>query len=199
MNKNTRVGIDFDNTIICYDTVFNTVAVEKGLIPEGLDRGKGHVKDYLIKNGREKQWTQLQGYVYGTQLPCATIYDGVKRFVEFCRSRNYECVIISHKTQYPYAGEKYDLHQSAMDWIHKQKLGLDVFFEATKEDKVNRIRSLGCNFFIDDLPEFLALPGFSSQIIKILFDPLKKYDKSVGDYQYASSWDQILDVVKHAS
>jgi hypothetical protein len=30
-----RIGLDFDNTIICYDAVFASAAVERGLLPPG--------------------------------------------------------------------------------------------------------------------------------------------------------------------
>jgi len=35
-----RIGVDFDNTVICYDKVFHAAAVEKGLIPGGPPWGK---------------------------------------------------------------------------------------------------------------------------------------------------------------
>jgi hypothetical protein len=31
-----RIGLDFDNTIACYDGVFHAAALERGLIPEAL-------------------------------------------------------------------------------------------------------------------------------------------------------------------
>ena len=192
-----RIGIDFDNTIICYDTVFNKAGVEKGLIPEYLPPGKGYVKDYLRKIGKEDKWTWLQGYVYGTKLEDAKLYEGVKSFLKFCNKANIVSFIISHKTKYPYSGEKYDLHRAASDWIQKQNLDISTFFELTKKDKVKRINALNCSHFIDDLPEFLAESGFNEKIIKILFDPLGKYRASDFDYQYANSWDEISAMIKN--
>ena len=61
------IGIDFDNTIVCYDGVFYETAVERKMI--GCDsqcRSKEQVRDYLRGIGKEDQWTLLQGYVYGT-------------------------------------------------------------------------------------------------------------------------------------
>ncbi|MFA5906910.1 MAG: hypothetical protein WC836_23475 [Desulfobacula sp.] len=197
MSKNgvsMLVGIDFDNTIISYDTVFNRVGIERGMIPSSLARGKGHVRDFLRKQGKEKDWIWLQGYVYGTQLHNADIYEGVKEFLEFCRRAKIECVIVSHKTRYPYSGEKYDLHSSAYEWIKDQSLGIDVFFELTKEEKVKRIGQLNCSFFIDDLPEFLALEGFSEKLVKILFDPLSEHGHSDYGYLRAGSWKEIQEI-----
>lgn len=191
-----RIGIDFDNTIICYDRVFNHVGVEKGLIPEDIGLGKNRVRDYLRKAGREDDWTWLQGYVYGTRLSDATLYDGIESFVDYCGNGQIECVIISHKTRYPYSGDQYDLHQSAREFIDQQNLSLDVFFEPTKEEKVERIVALSCDWFIDDLPEFLQLPGFPEKICKILFDPLKNHGSLATDFKIAGSWEQILNMLK---
>jgi hypothetical protein len=46
-----------------------------------------------------------------------------------------------------------------------------VFFELTQQDKVARVAALGCEAFIDDLPEILAMPGFPDGMCRILFDP----------------------------
>ena len=37
------IGVDFDNTIVCYDKVFHVAAYEKGLIPADLPVSKGRV------------------------------------------------------------------------------------------------------------------------------------------------------------
>jgi len=47
-----RIGIDFDNTIACYDGVFHAAALERGLIPSELGRDKNSVRDYLNGAGR---------------------------------------------------------------------------------------------------------------------------------------------------
>ena len=43
------VGIDFDNTIVCYDSLFYNIALEKGLIPSNISKSKNSVRDYLRK------------------------------------------------------------------------------------------------------------------------------------------------------
>lgn len=191
-----KIGIDFDNTIICYDQVFNAVGIEKGLVPEGLHVGKGFVRDYLRKAGKEKEWVWLQGYVYGTRLSDATPYDGIHNFLKYCKSIEIECVIVSHKTIYPYSGDTYNLHNAAFEWIKEQHFGLETFFELTKENKVKRISELGCTVFIDDLPEFLTLPGFPVKLFKILFDPLKKYGETPSVNACATNWREILSIIK---
>ena len=46
-----------------------------------------------------------------------------------------------------------------------------VFFEVTKEEKLARAGALGCDCFIDDLPEILLSPHFPKDISPLLFDP----------------------------
>ena len=58
------IGVDFDNTIVCYDGVFHRAAVERGLIPPELPVSKGQVRDHLRRLGQEHAWTELQGEVY---------------------------------------------------------------------------------------------------------------------------------------
>jgi len=60
-----RIGIDFDNTIACYDGVFHAAALERGLIPADIGRDKNSVRDHLNGAGRNDDFTELQGYVYG--------------------------------------------------------------------------------------------------------------------------------------
>ena len=62
------LGIDFDNTIVRYDELFHGVAVERGLIPASLPVRKNDVRDFLRQQDRERDWTELQGYVYGPRM-----------------------------------------------------------------------------------------------------------------------------------
>ncbi len=191
-----RIGIDFDNTIICYDKVFNKVGMEKGLIPDDVKTGKGHVRDFLRQQDMEEEWIWLQGYVYGSRLLETEPYNGVKEFLSYCEKQKIDCFIVSHKTVYPYSGDKYNLHEAAYEWIREQKMEIETFFELTKEDKVRRISDLGCNIFIDDLPEFLSLLGFPPNLKKVLFDPLEKHVSLKNDFKNARTWKDILTLVK---
>ena len=164
-----RIGIDFDNTIVCYDDVFYRAARERGLIPENVPRTKGGVRDFLREAGREDDWTELQGYVYGARMDLAVAFPGVRDFMRAASAAGCEVRIVSHKTRHPYRGEKYDLHRAALDWPTDQgffddaALGLDrgkVYLELTKDAKLARIGKLGCTSFVDDLPELLGEPEF---------------------------------------
>src|SRR5262245_19310460 len=111
------VGLDFDNTIVCYDGLFHRLAFEQGLIPAEVPATKGHVRDYLRRIDREDDWTSLQGVGYGPRIVDAAPFSGVKDFLGRCKSAGIRCVIISHKTKHPYLGPPYDLHAAAHNFL----------------------------------------------------------------------------------
>ena len=179
-----RLGIDFDNTIVCYDALFHRVAREGGWIPANLPANKTDVRNHLRQTGREEVWTRLQGEVYGARMAETVAYPGVLEFLLACRRAAVPVCIISHKTRRPFLGDPHDLHQAARNWLEQQgafdpdRLGLgrdQVFFELTKAAKLKRIGQCACTHFIDDLPEFLAEPDFPSGVQRILFDPNDQY------------------------
>ncbi len=193
------VGVDFDNTIVCYDQLFYRVAVERGLLLPQVPVSKGKVRDYLRQCGREDAWTELQGYVYGARMHEAYPFPGVLEFFRRCKEQALTVCIISHKTRLPFQGPIYDLHQAAHSWLESQGfydpsgIGLlphQVYFELTKQEKLARIVQVGCSHFIDDLPEFLAEPEFPAGVKRILFDP--NADHSADNlFDRASSWADI--------
>ena len=175
-----RVGIDFDNTIVCYDDVFHRVALEQRLIPADLPAEKAAIRDHLRAAGNEDAWTAMQGYVYGKRMIAAAAFPGVLEFLARLVRTKIPVFIISHKTRHPYLGPKYDLHEAAYAWLDKngifdpQRIALprdQVFFELTKQAKLQRIRAAGCTHFIDDLPELLGEPEFPGGVVRLLFDP----------------------------
>lgn len=174
-----RLGIDFDNTIVSYDTLFHKVALDQGVIPARVPPTKLAVRDYLRGQDREDVWTEMQGTVYGARMDEATAYPGVIEFLRWARAEGMALSIISHKTLHPYIGPKYDLHQAARRWVetHLDDGGRPlvppqaVHFELTKEAKIARIREVGCDYYIDDLPEILLAPEFPAATRPILFDP----------------------------
>jgi hypothetical protein len=172
-----RIGIDFDNTIACYDGVFHAAALERGLIPPDIPRDKNSVRDFLNGSGRKDDFTELQGYVYGSRMDLVACYPGVCEFIAAARER-HDVFIISHKTRYPILGPKHDMHAAARGFLLAQHIVCDngvapenVFFELTKEEKVARAAQLGVDVFIDDLPEILAMSGWPQPLRAILFDP----------------------------
>ncbi|HBH00801.1 MAG TPA: hypothetical protein DDZ42_02600 [Candidatus Rokubacteria bacterium] len=200
------IGIDFDNTVVCYDEVFHRTARGWGLIPVNVPTGKGMVRDYLRERGREDDWTRLQGHVYGATILEAPAFPGVLEFLAACRDRRMAVHIISHKTLRPVLGEPRDLHRAAHEWLEARgfydtaRTGLsreDVHFELTKEAKLARIGRVGCTHFVGDLPEFLLDPGFPVGVRRILFDPNGGH-VGPADLDRAASWSEIGDLVLRA-
>ena len=173
-----RIGIDFDNTVACYDGVFHSAAFERGLVPPDLGTSKNAVRDYLNGSGRKDDFTELQGYVYGSRMDLVACYPGVRDFFAAAHEAGHQLFIVSHKTRHPLRGPQYDMHEAARRFLVARELvgeGMlpaeDVFFALTKEEKVAQAARLGCEVFIDDLPEILAMTGFPAGMRAILFDP----------------------------
>ncbi len=47
-----HIGVDFDNTMVCYDAIFHRVCLEKGLIPSEIPINKSEVRNYLRRGGK---------------------------------------------------------------------------------------------------------------------------------------------------
>jgi hypothetical protein len=173
------IGVDFDNTIVSYDLLFRQLAFEKALISDDFPANKSLIRDHLRLTGREHLWTALQGEAYGSRMLEALPFPGVKDTIARLILSGVEVRIISHKTRFPIVGVPFDLHGAARDWLEKEGfwtslVGLQqeqVFFEPTKECKIARIVSEGCEAFIDDLPEILLSPLFPVAVQRYLFDP----------------------------
>jgi hypothetical protein len=178
-----RIGLDFDNTIVSYDQLFHKVALEKSLISLEVPINKVAVRDHLRNTNQEDAWTEMQGYVYGARMNEAIAYPGLIAALHAIRDAGHELFIVSHKTQYPYAGERYDLHEASRSWItynlqtsgstliHKS----NIFFNPSKDEKIEKISQLKCDIFLDDLPEILLATHFPQDTKKCLFDPEGHY------------------------
>lgn len=198
-----RIGIDFDNTIVSYDSLFHRIASEKGLIPKQLPVNKIAVRDYLRSIDQESEWTIMQGEVYGLRMHEAQAYPSAIEFIAQAKKVGHQIYIISHKTKKPFLGPPYDLHQAAKLWVNAHlthnEIPLfsseNIFYELTKEEKISRARNLNCDVFIDDLPEILCMEGFPLHTQKILFDPEKQYSSFLDKYTCATSWEELIQIL----
>lgn len=198
------VGVDFDNTVVCYDELFHRVGVEQGLIPASVPPTKEGVRGYLESQGQGDVWTELQGYVYGPRLAEAPPFPGVLEFFRACSRSDVAVCIVSHKTRLPARGPGYDLHRSARQWLESQGfhdpkgIGLPrerVYLEQSQQEKVERIAQTGCAFFIDDLPELLQRPDFPPTAQRILFDPHGRHSAET-DLHPTTSWAEIEQLIR---
>ncbi len=197
------IGVDFDNTMISYDELMYRISVEWGLIPEQFHANKKKIRDHIrtIKDG-ELKWQKLQAVVYGSRINEAVIFDGVKEFFDTCLNRKISIYVVSHKTIHPAQDKCVNLHQAALDWLSNNSFlstgySCDlsrkaVFFEATRKEKIKRIKGLGCTHFIDDLIETFSDPTFPTGTSKMLFSPMEP-DRSYSNAKVLSSWDEIYN------
>lgn len=197
-----RIGIDFDNTIINYDGLFKRLALEQNLVPKEIGETKNDVRDFLNGRGNNSAFTKLQGEVYGKHINLASVYEGFRNFLTRRFSYNDEVFLISHKSQFPIAGEKFDLHKSAKGFLNLNDLiGEHVFnisniyFEPTKEKKVDRVRQLEIDLFIDDLPEILLMISTVTNSKTYLFDP-NKINPRDRNYIIHNSWDSMTEALE---
>ena len=193
----TVFGIDFDNTIINYEEIFYFRALEKKLIPKTIERRKLAVREFLRSKKLEDEWTKLQGEVYGSYILEAKPFLGVLEAFKIFVKNNIPFYIISHKTMFPYLGDKINLHNAAKNWLKVNGFfnlikENNVYFETSIEKKINRICKCGCTHFIDDLSDILSL--LPSNINKIYFND---NDCNINvDFVTMKSWLEINDIYK---
>ena len=179
------IGLDFDNTIVCYDQAIALLAEELFELPTDVPRTKLGLRNYLRCAGREPEWTAFQGELYGPGMHYAEPFEGAITTMQQLVTAGHELVIVSHRSCRPYAGEPHDLHAAARSWVadRLQSAGLfgaagdeaHLLFLETLDQKLAMICQLTCDAFLDDLPEVLTAPGFPESTEAILFDPTAAY------------------------
>lgn len=192
------IGIDFDNTIVCYDAIFFDVARELRLVPDSIEKTKKAVRSHIQNHLSNDHWTRLQAEIYGARLLDARPFPAVVDFFMTCHCHGIPTSIISHKSQYPAMGTQYDLRQSALMWLDRNgffahTIGLSserVVFAETRREKIQYIIQHQCTHFIDDLPEVFIETCFPAAVKKILFDPNNGYDHWNGGFRVAS-WREL--------
>jgi hypothetical protein len=198
-----RIGIDFDNTMISYDAVFHATAVRRGLVDAATEQRKQAIRDTIRRApDGELSWQHLQGQVYGSLIADATMVAGVDKFLRRCRMMHCEVAIVSHKTEFGHHDrQRVNLRDAALGWMTAHKFFADdgfaipsrnVFFEATRAEKLARIAALDCDWFIDDLAELLADPAFPPGVRRILFAPAQTVR---APFLVCPSWAEIEEQV----
>ena len=194
------IGIDFDNTIIKYDNVFGQVAYKKKIINDVNLKTKNQVKNFLISVGREKDWTKLQGIVYGSHIMEAKPYEGFLLILRNLLKSNHTIKIISHKTKYPFIGPQVNLRDSAMLWLKNNNIvGVgagkipknEVFFCDTINTKIKMIQNQKCETFIDDLG--VVLDGIDPKLNRILFAP--DSEKTNSNFLVLTNWRNVENLL----
>lgn len=189
-----RIALDFDNTIVDYKPIFKKLG--KDLFGSEFN-SKNEIKNAVIENGSEADWTLLQGKIYGELMnEFAVPYPNVCERLAYLAAY-FDFEIVSHRSRFPFLGVNIDLHRSACDWIRQNLPLRDVGITRATfcERKIDKILLMSqFDGAVDDLPEILeSLPqhGKNSLFIKILFDPESngscEMNPSVG------SWNEVSD------
>ena len=196
-------GIDFDNTIVTYDELLTTIARERGLLNADEILTKRNIRDHIrrLPDG-EIEWQKCQALLYGQRISEARLIEGVAPFVALCRSRGIPVYIVSHKTEFSrYDPSGTNLRTAAMNWMIANRFfdagGLslnqhNVFFAGTRQEKIDRIRELGCTHFIDDLEETFLEASFPPATARILYEPGRQSPAPHG-VALMRTWQEIRD------
>lgn len=199
------VGLDFDNTIVSYEKAIARLIEAKDLMLDPISSTKNDLKRYFIESGNESGWTELQGELYGPFMRYAEPFVGALESMEDMLRSGNTLVVVSHRSRFPYMGEKYDLHDAARQWLKrwmgskKDRLGRslisEVYFLEEKDMKLQKIREIGCDIFLDDLVSILRDPDFPRETRRALFDPNGQSCED-GQYSRVGSWDEFAQLVK---
>ncbi|MBU1169603.1 MAG: hypothetical protein KKD44_08580 [Proteobacteria bacterium] len=195
-----HIGIDFDNTIVNYDSVFFRFASEQGLIGKGFKPNKEMIRDHIrMRHGGEILWQKLQAIVYYHKMNHAELMKDADVFIRECKRRQIKISIVSHKTKFAAQDKRANLQEAALNWMTENRFfdrevfGLNkenVFFESTRQQKIECISKIGCTHFIDDLIDVLEDPAFPDNVKKIHFNHNSTEDISQS-VRHFSSWLKI--------
>jgi hypothetical protein len=118
-----RIGIDFDNTIACYDSAFVSVAALLGIPLRDTPSNKVEVKREIQSQAQgDLVWQRLQGQVYGTHMHLATPFPGIHEFISLAQMRGHEVFIVSHKSIYGhFDADRIPLRSQAKLWLNENK------------------------------------------------------------------------------
>lgn len=177
-----RIGIDFDNTLICYDEVFQAIAQSWGLSVSGAPASKEEIRACARATSEgDLTWQRMQALAYGPKILDAKPAPGAREFLEECAERQIPLRLISHKTEFAAQDcTRTNLRTAALSWMAAHGFlqpqgplaSAHCLFLDTRAEKIARIRAESCTHFIDDLPEVFEDPQFPGEVSKLLYCPL---------------------------
>src|SRR5215475_2638491 len=119
-----RIGLDLDNTIICYEDVFWRAAKDRGFVGRDLCGSKRQLRDFVrdLPDG-ETKWQALQGYVYSRGIQGAILFSGVLEFLRRSQAHGDTVLIVSHKTEHGhFDSDEVNLRAAALSWMETHGL-----------------------------------------------------------------------------
>jgi hypothetical protein len=198
------IGIDFDNTLALYGELFGRLAVERGLLSVRANGAKREIRNAIrVLPDGEQRWRELQALAYGPRIGEAAPAEGAREFLAAARRGGAGLAVVSHKTRSAVADQGGpDLREAALGWLDvhgffAEPVSLrreDVHFEPTRSAKLERIETLGCTHFVDDLEETFAEAAFPAGVVRILYRP-GRADTAPAGVHVARSWSEIGELV----
>ena len=95
------LGVDFDNTIACYDRAVSFVAHEIGLTDFPISLSIAQIKARVLASpAGDLDWQRLQGQVYGKYIHLPIVYTGVVEFLRCSKLNGHSVFIVSQKSEY---------------------------------------------------------------------------------------------------
>jgi hypothetical protein len=155
------IGLDLDNTVIDYTPAYRATAARIGLPPQFTDRKSIRL---LLRRSEvdDLEWQRFQALLYTDGLAYAEPAAGLRDVLNLCAELDVRVFIVSHKTATtPAQFGGHDLRGPAKAWLVDQGIAPDhinlndIYFCSTRVEKVQKIASLGCQAFVDDLLELL--------------------------------------------
>lgn len=108
------------------------------------------------------------------------------RTCQFLRENDYDLYVVSHKTERtPNEAGSAPLRERSLQWIRNSPLssyfefGSNVFFEPTRERKIERIKELKFDAFVDDLEDILLDSNFPTTTRRILIHQIQSLDPNI--------------------
>ncbi len=159
---------------------------------------KNHVKKQIVNEFGEDKWTECQGKLYSQYLEFATPFPGVIETIQNFKKMGSSLNIVSHKTKFPYVGEKVNLIDKSNEWIKNNLVDTEnkplfeekqIWFTESIKHKISTILKIEATIFIDDLKH--VLDELPEQIEGIWFNP----DNGSENTDSYKNWEEIRNKI----
>ena len=179
------------------------------MLDTNFGQSKRKIRDRIrqLPNG-EIEWQRCQALLYGPRINEAKLIEGVPRFFELCKQYGLKVYVVSHKTEFSrFDTTGTNLRQAALAWMasngffEREGLGLTqahVFFAESRQEKIDRIVTLRCTDFVDDLEETFLEATFPPSTARILYEPGRDLATPSGVI-LMQTWQEISDYFFHSN
>ena len=147
----------------------------------------------------------MQGQVYGKRMAKAVLPPDAARLLYRFIDHGISVAIVSHKTEYGHRDvERIPLREVALTWLSDHGFfdsdgfalrETDVYFENTREEKVQRIADLKPEYFVDDLYEGFQEPEFPTGVGKLLYRAGDVCDEEISGVLQCENWEAVGQVI----